>query len=257
MPSDSNLKANNRHILNGDALYDQFPDDWKDQCIIVRECLMEGPVKASGLEELYKIRSAYLDSTYGEITHLNYEEDVISEFNKIQRIQPTDEIFLWFEDDLFCQVNFWFISHLLCTKRRTGNSFLIRPDRASQYGFGGYSRRQLRGLFQHKKPIKDLSVFAALWSSYQEGDFDALLEKAMKMQEDYPFVLPAVKAQLTRIPVNGDKGQPEIALREIMLRQGSDNFGEIFKSFCREYPIYGFGDLQIKRIFEEIRDNEI
>jgi hypothetical protein len=37
-----------------------------------------------------------------------YKNKVLTEFEKLQRIDSTDEVYLWFEDDLFCQCNMWF-----------------------------------------------------------------------------------------------------------------------------------------------------
>ncbi len=35
----------------------------------------------------------------------------------------------------------------------------------------------------------------------------------------------------------------------------TQNFGLIFREFCKREGIYGFGDLQVKRLLEEIQVN--
>jgi hypothetical protein len=35
----------------------------------------------------------------------------------------------------------------------------------------------------------------------------------------------------------------------------TDEFGPVFKEFNKRESIYGFGDLQVKRIFDEIKNN--
>ena len=119
------------HILNGDALKEQFPQDVPGEQIVLRECFVDGPVDANTLEELYEIRSKFIVDNY-EGTVQEYSEKVIPEFNKITSLHENCDVNLWFEDDLFCQVNFWFTIHLLQLKKC--NTFLIRPVKHNQYG---------------------------------------------------------------------------------------------------------------------------
>ena len=35
----------------------------------------------------------------------------------------------------------------------------------------------------------------------------------------------------------------------------TEQFGLIFKEFCNRESIYGFGDLQVKRLLDEIKNN--
>jgi hypothetical protein len=42
-----------------------------------------------------------------------YEEKTIKEIEKITSIPDNAEVCLWFENDLFCQVNMWFVLSLL------------------------------------------------------------------------------------------------------------------------------------------------
>ena len=101
------------HILNGDALKEQFPKDIDGEVIVARECLVDGDVHGGSLEELFATRARYLSKHYKEVSEAYYYEHTVPEIKKITEIPAGSEVNLWFEDDLFCQVNFWFVLHTL------------------------------------------------------------------------------------------------------------------------------------------------
>ena len=113
------------HILNGDALKEQFPEDIKGTLIIARECLIEGNVDGDTFDSFFNNRAQFISKNYGD-TKEAYLQNVKTEFQKILTLEPDSNVNLWFEDDLFCQVNFWFIIHLLSENKtqstRTGPS---------------------------------------------------------------------------------------------------------------------------------------
>ena len=137
-----NKSQNCVHILNGDALLEQFPRDLKGASIVFRECLVDGPVTANSLNELYQKRSAFFAQTYQLCTPIEYEERIVSEFNKVQKIPNGSEINLWFEDDLFCQVNCWFVCYLL-RDIKDCDLYLVRPNNQSPYAFSVYTETEL------------------------------------------------------------------------------------------------------------------
>ena len=47
------------HILNGDSLSGQFPEEIPGEKVIFRECLVDGPVQADSEEVFWKIRKVY------------------------------------------------------------------------------------------------------------------------------------------------------------------------------------------------------
>ena len=52
----------------------------------------------------------------------------------------------------------------------------------------------------------------------------------------------------------GLESEPAKILRNLVSDHGND-FGTVFKAFCESHPEYGFGDLQVKRIFDEVSAN--
>ena len=100
------------HILNGDSLKKQFPQDLTGEKIIIRECLIEGEIQGNSITDFFQCRAKFISNAYNT-TEEKYFEKTVSEFQKIEKIPQEVEINTWFEDDLFCQVNFWFVCYLL------------------------------------------------------------------------------------------------------------------------------------------------
>lgn len=235
------------HILNGDALLEQFPEGIYGDRIVLRECFVEGNVKGESLEELYQNRANFLD-----ISEEEYNEKTVSEFRKIEAIPNDVEVNLWFEDDLFCQVNFWFATHLLSEFDKTNPVFLVRPKVHTQYGFAAYSSDELEELFGNRQEIIHLNSFQALWNHYQQNSIEELTKVSEELSTEFPFLRDAVKAHIERMPTEESEGRPKESLRRIMKELNTIEFGTVFREFCKRESIYGFGDLQVKRIFDEI-----
>lgn len=101
------------HILNGDTLKEQFPTSISDDLIVMRECLVDGDISGNTLDELFKSRAIFISENVPNCSKQDYFDKTVSEISKLLAISPGTEINLWFEEDLFCQVNFWFSVHNL------------------------------------------------------------------------------------------------------------------------------------------------
>lgn len=238
------------HVLNGDALKDRFPASIKGEVIVMRECLVEGSVLGDDLPTFLKTRAKFIYESY-KSPESDYYKKVASEFEKIQSIPDGSQVNLWFEDDLFCQTNFWCIVHLIYSSNKRLNPFIVRPEKLSSFGFGGLNNLELTELLKKHQPIDDLSSISSLWRAYQADDRDTLEEIASNLTNHFPFILPAVKAHLDRKRPN-KLGRPEMSLLRIMRELRSREFRPVFREFCKREPIYGFGDSQVKRMYDSL-----
>ena len=244
------------HILNGDALKEQFPKKIEGEIIVARECLVDGEVAGENLQAIFATRAKFISENYGATTQ-EYTDKVEGEFQKMQKIEPEAEINLWFEDDLFCQVNLWFVLHVLSIAKRNNLIYLVRPQKHTQYGFGGLDQGELIGIYEQRILLTNLDVLSSLWAIYQKGDVETLLTKAGELEKKYPFILAATQAHQARIPTAEHPGRPVQAIKDIIKELQTDDFGTIFKEFCKRESIYGCGDSQVKRIFDSIMKDEL
>ena len=237
---------NQIHILNGDALKEQLPEQISGDVLVARECLVDGPVNAQTLDELIKIRSNFIEATFGD----SYQQ-AEDQLRKISLIKD-GEVNLWFEEDLFCQVNLWFICSLLYLKGLKVS--LVMPKDSLRYGFAGLNKAQLQEALESKKELTPINVnqFALLWFAYRSNHIERLLKLGVQMHSDFPFVMRAIEAHFERTPRDGNPGHPERLIRQIMQELSTQDFGAVFREFCDRAPIYGFGDLQVKGIYDQI-----
>lgn len=242
------------HILNGDALKSQLEGKIKGQLIVARECLVDGPVASTNLSSFYKERAEFLSIAYGDSDPEKYYEKVVPEFEQLQQIEAGAEVNLWFEEDLFCQVNCWFVLHLLEQKRVDTQLSWVLPTADIRYGFGGMSEVELLNAYENRKALSNnaFTQLSRLWPLYQKNEIEAMLEVVTPLHKDFPFLPTAIKAHRDRLPQKNSLGRPKQALLQIMQELDTREFGPIFQAFHQQESIYGFGDLQVKRLFDEL-----
>lgn len=243
------------HILNGDCLKEQFPKSINGEIIVARECLVDGSVVGPSLSDLFKTRAKFISENYDGVTEQDYMEKTVPEFMKMQNIHEDAEINLWFEEDLFCQVNFWFSLNVLIQSKKENPIYLIKPKVHNQLGFGGLDNSGLLSIYENRILLTELETLADLWIFYQSNDLAQLLKTALALESKYPFILTAVNAHIERVPQNGKLGRPSQTLIKIMKELGTEDFDVVFKEFSNRENIYGFGDLQVQRLIHELKIN--
>lgn len=147
-------------------------------------------------------------------------------------------------------MNFWFVINLL---RKSKNLiFLVRPKIFNRYGFGGLTKSVLKSIYIERQYLNQIDKLSKLWVYYQKAELNKLVKTARDVETSIPFILKAVDAHLERIPKGRKLGRPTEALIQIMDDLETTEFGPVFREFSNREAIYGFGDLQVKRLFDKI-----
>ncbi|REJ78185.1 MAG: DUF1835 domain-containing protein [Acidobacteria bacterium] len=235
------------HVLSGDSLYDQFKAAGIEGAVVIfRECLVDGPCRAESLEELFETRSEYL-SGGDETGKRFYEEGVRNEIQKVLDAPRDTEINLWFEHELFCQVNLWF---LLDQLQDRDNIFVVSPPSEPAHGrFAGWAFLEpddLRSCYEDRmEPGRsDCDLAVQLWTAFASRDFDELSKLGATPSETFKFLGEVSQAAAEM------ESRPEEFLRERLIRGLS--FGEAFRDFSEDQKVYGYGDLQVEKIWNRI-----
>jgi hypothetical protein len=242
------------HILNGDCLAEQLKVTKINQdFIICRECLIDGNVSADNLSEFWKVRAKFISEIFGAD---DYHKKVVLEFAKIKRITKKSEVCLWFENDLFCQTNLWFVLSLL-SKQANLKLFRVFPvienDTDIWKGFGVSTTETLEKAFKSKVifQLQDIKLGTNLWEAYQSHDFVKLKELSKQNSACFRYLEEVCDAHIDRFPKNNSMNRPEKVIKEI-IKSGSNDFQKVFTEFSAREGIYGFGDLQLKEIFKRL-----
>jgi len=255
------------HILNGDSLKAQWPLSLSEDLIVARECLIDGNVQGNNLTEFFANRAKFI-ATYDGCSETGYYQATVPEFEKVLHLQTDSIVYCWFEDDLFCQTNFWFVLWLLSKKANIKTLYLIRPNAGNEYSFAHMSQTELIEAFENRILIEadELNTLASLWPYYQQqqssciakrGDINhAMYNIARQLNVKFPFLLPVIQAQIARMPNEQGIGKPEQSLLAIIDELNTHEFAPIFRVFNQREAIYSFGDLQVKQMLERLVKNE-
>ncbi len=246
------------HILNGDALAYSFPEAKIDgQLIVIREGLIDGNLAGDRLPDFWKSRATYLG-----ISDREYQQNVVAEFEKIRTAPEHAEFNLWFEYDLFCQVNMWFVLSIINDLGIKKNVFAVYTTHVEgnnpQFwnGFGPANSTELNYCFANRISLDsfDLQLGKDLWSAYKNNNLEELNLLAGIPSAAFPYLKEVIKAHVDRNPMDGSPGRPEKIIAEI-IQSGTKDFQHVFKEFWARESIYGFGDVQLKSIYDRVLEN--
>ncbi len=235
------------HILNGDALADKFPiAEIPGQIIVIREAFIEGPLSIKFSKEFWEKRADFVAATYdAEVGE--YATQFLSQLKLMDDIQQEDEVYLWFEDDLFCQTNMWFAVKYISSKVEV-KFYRVFPmeDKMHWSGFGRADMNELMNCFDESKVLdgNDIALSNSIWNAYVENDEEKLKSLSLIVSKGFRFLPEVISAHLERTSKDGGYGRPQQTLIDI-LNQGKTNFYEICDAFWAKNAIYGFGDLQV------------
>lgn len=237
------------HILPGDAQVAEFGKAAIDGRVIVcREALIAGPVGAESIDEFWKERARFILTEYGEDEILYYEK-VADELNLLTEIEPEDEVNLWFEYELFCSVNMWFCLSLL---RETGATvYRVEPlglDECDRWdGFGKMEADDLKACFELRTGFTDeeIETGAMLWDAYRHGEHSDLRSLARKSLPCFPHLKEVAAAAFEQ------EIRPLETLKAIKAG-GETDFDKIFSEFKKRDGVYGYGDLQVQRLLDQL-----
>ena len=137
------------HILNGDSTaYSINKSGLSGDVIVWREMLCDGDLDLDiASDEFWMKRYAFFEEEL-DVSKLEYFDKSIKELIKIENVSNYNEVVLWFEYDLFCQVNLmalctYLLKHyrkdilyyLVCTGKEKGKKKLqtLADYPANQY----------------------------------------------------------------------------------------------------------------------------
>ncbi|MDX2283373.1 MAG: hypothetical protein NW241_04390 [Bacteroidia bacterium] len=239
------------HLLNGDALLQRFPDSVPGVRIVLREALIDGPADGDVPEGFIRQRAAFIQEAYPSEPG-RYERLTVPDLRRILALPPEAAVYLWFEDDLFCQVHLWFLAWLLDTRVPVAAAYRTGAGLDLRTGFGGLDAEQLHAVWEASQPLDAalLRGLGGLWAAFRDGDRAALARQAALLEARMPGLQRAAQAHLDCFPADGSPGRPERVLAELLRQPGPAQLGQLTAAFGQREPVYGFGDLQIRRLLQ-------
>ena len=120
------------------------------------------------------------------------------------------------------------------------------------------SENELLLAFQKRISLNatDTEIIKKLWEYFQQDNQMKLKKTGKILKNKLPFILPAIEAHIERFPEDGSTGRPVQSLKQILRDLNITDFETVFRKFCKRETIYGFNDLQVKKMLNEILINQ-
>jgi len=245
------------HITNGSALTEYLESlNFEGEILTWHEMLCEGPtLKNIDQPEFFEGRKQFLESVY----KVEYDTQKIkSEFDKLSDTSNYSEIVLWFEYDVFCHINLVAAISLIKQKNINLPLYLVcsgRVDGEKELkGLGQLTEKQL---LQHYKDkiqlnIDDIATAQKAWRIYCENDHN-LLKELIVRPSNFKYLTNCLKAHLRRFP-DTRSGLNTLEYNTLkLIKEHNIKSKHHLLGYCLHYQgYYGFGDLQLKRMIEEL-----
>jgi hypothetical protein len=228
------------HLLNGDATV--LPDDLPGERAFWRDILMEGPPNAD-----LEARAAWLAPRL-EATPEAYARGWREGQATLRRAKEHDEVVLWFERDLFCAINLWFILGHVDAARVS----LVFPEVTTDFrGLGTLESPRLRALFEqrHTLTADEIAEARALWHAYAAPEPTTLA----RLEPSFPFARAAIRLHCGRFP-SVAHGLDEVEHATLQTLSAATELPRLFVTITRSAPLIqlGMGDLQFTAILRDL-----
>jgi hypothetical protein len=239
------------HVLNGDAVLPavqaaRLPGD----LAVWRDMLSEGPAPgALEGQEHWALRARVLAQVYG-IPDREYLHSVQERWSVLDAMPDHDEVVLWFDDDLFCQVNLSFLlAGIAPMWLEIGRVSLVaaRSHPRSGDAKAAFAARQLLG-------SREVAAGTAFWEAYGSADPQGLGSLLATGLRSWPWLGRGLAGHLDRFPSPRDGlSAPERAAL-VALARGPKPFLDLFPIVSADPAVarMGLGDLQLAALLTDL-----
>jgi hypothetical protein len=240
------------HIHNGDSSANALKESGLGgEHLPFREALMSGPApKDLPQEEWLKARAQFLAADY-ELDEKECLGQLVKEAAALESFRDHEETVLWFEHDLFCQVNLIYLLDWF-QKRERGKTRLSLicigefPGVEDFRGLGQLTPAQLLALFGTRREVADdqLRLASKAWRAYCSPDPTAIEGLTGEDMSALLFLRGAFLRHLARLPsVRNGLGHVENRALQL-IADGHTSFKSLFPRFGNTDSAYGVGDAQ-------------
>jgi len=257
------MKTSILHITNGDSTTNYLRKlNFQGDFITWREMLCEGKTSTDvGSEHFWKSRFDFLKQSY-KVTKKQFIDLTLKEYRNLCNHKSQEEIVLWFEYDLFCQINMiavisWLKRYrkgrkisLVCSGEVKGSNKLL--------GLAELTEKQLKEQYQNKTEltIDDIEYADYVWQLYC-SDNPIKLQNVYQYQQNttFKYLIDSLLVHLQRFPSIGNGlNNVENSILDITANSTLNSQDELIRELLQQENQYGFGDLQYKKQINDLKD---
>ncbi|AIZ42875.1 DUF1835 domain-containing protein [Cellulophaga baltica] len=249
------------HITNGDTFTNKLKTLNVPGAIITwREMLCEGKTESNvGSENFWKTRFEFLNKNY-KVSKSIFIEKTLKEYRSLCNHKKQDEIVLWFEYDLFCQINMLAVISWLKTHRKYAQISLVcsgKEDKSDvKYGLNDLSDTKLKKLYKNKitLTLDDIEYADYVWQLYC-SDNPIRLENLTDFDNyQFKYLGESIQAHLHRFPsVKNGLNEMESRILQLAAESKAANKTDFMEILLKNQGILGFGDSQFQRALGRLK----
>jgi hypothetical protein len=248
------------HVYNGDSTANTArAASIPGEHVSWREALVCGPAPTDLAEdEFIEVRAQHLAAAYN-VAIEKCRAELVSMHQALAGFAEHDEVVLWFEHDLFCQVQLiyllnWFAGREMGDTKLSVVCINEFPGVHSFHGLGELNEAQLQSLFPQRSEVtpSQFELAVSAWRAYSSSDARALISLLRSDTSALPFLKDALTKHVERFPStrNGLGRVENTALS--LIPAGYPKFRSLFPAFSRRESAYGFGDAQVYLAIESM-----
>jgi hypothetical protein len=252
------MMASTVHITNGDCTTAVLEKSGLDgEILTFRESLVDGPVARWREPAWLDERASHLSAEASEPVETT-RKLLERQREEIDRALASPSVVLWFEHDLFCSVNLWYLLAQVPETLATQIELIFPgsfPSRPMFRGLGELNPADFRALFAGRTPMRGewMSIARRLWEAYAGAEPEELL---LVETRDFPFAKEALQLHASRFP-SRDEGLGAIELAILRsLEEKPLPFPAIYSAVSTAIGRFGAGDLQISSLIRFLSRNE-
>jgi hypothetical protein len=246
--------AKTLHIVNGDNTAEILKQtNLFGDILVWREMLCEGPIcKLVSSDEFWKLRYAYFEENYG-VSKLEYFDKTIKEIIQLDNLEGYTEVVLWFEFDLFCQVNLMALCTYLLTSFRKDIAYgLVCTGKVKgkerMQSLADFSTEEFPKLYENKLKITrhNLLFAEACWTIFVENNIEKLTAFNFNKSSKFKYFQLAMNQYLKTFPAENGLNEIQQKTLEIINSEPLTANEIVYKLLIwqQQETVYGFGDLQ-------------
>ena len=251
------------HILNGEGTAVNFRKSGiRGDIVVWNEALVSGPIISKvGSRKFWHLRQEYFDrqlpNRLAMPQTLTYQQVVLSEFQKLEELHQYDQVVLWFEHDLFCQINLMaLLSWMTEQPALSANIELVSIHEfhavADFRGMGQLAPHHFLELEAQKTTLQppDLQFAHQAWITYAGTNPQDLA--TLTAPSAFPYWEQAVLHHLSRFPstFNGLGDQQQRIVEYLEEQPMSEK--SLIRKLLLQSGWWGFGDLQFLEILHTL-----
>lgn len=256
------MKASILHITNGDSTTNYLKKiNLKGEFITWREMLCEGKTTTDvGSETFWKNRFEFFKSSY-KINKKTFIDYTLKEYRNLCKKKSQKEIILWFDSDLFCQINMIAVLSWLKRYRKGYNISLVSAEKGNNakktHSFSELNKNQIENQCKNRIELSkdDIEYADYIWQLYC-SDSPLRLETVYKFKTNSPFKYlgAAIEAHLKRFPsIENGLNLVENSILQTASQQKFNSKRLFLDQLIKNEKVYGFGDVQYENKLNELK----